>query len=374
MPNFHFLRNAVRLAVLLCGIAILVPVLRRKTTQRKYVACFTWSVPAFAMNYNMAAREFWCSISTTGTNSSDASRRLPAPWTSRTTSRGYVAIAITQRLYFTMRSKLYCLELSTNKPLWEKTLPHGTDRMSITPDGKTLYVPSFEGDTWNVVDAASGEVITSIETKSSAHNTVVARDGKHMYLGGLRSPILFVADTATHKIVQQGGPFAGAIRPFTVNLDSSRAFICVNDLLGFEIGDLTTGKKLARVEVQGFEKGNVARHGCPSHGIGLTPDEREIWVADAHNKRLHVFDNTVNPPKQGESILLRDEPGWITFTIDGKYAYPSTGEVIDTSTKKIVTVLVDEKKQDVASEKMLEIDFQGDAAVAVGDQFGVGRR
>ena len=59
---------------------------------------------------------------------------------------------------------------------------------------------------------------------------------------------------------------------------------------------------LARVEVQGFSKGKVARHGCPSHGIGLTPDEKEVWLCDAFNRRLHVFDVTVSPPKQVASI------------------------------------------------------------------------
>ena len=48
----------------------------------------------------------------------------------------------------------------------------------------------------------------------------------------------------------------------------------VNELLGFEIGDLVSGKKLHRVEVKGFKKGPTKRHGCPSHGIGLTPDEK----------------------------------------------------------------------------------------------------
>jgi len=52
----------------------------------------------------------------------------------------------------------------------------------------------------------------------------------------------------------------------------------VNELLGFEVGDLKTGKMLHRVEIAGFEKGPVKRHGCPSHGIGLTPDEKELWV------------------------------------------------------------------------------------------------
>jgi hypothetical protein len=52
-------------------------------------------------------------------------------------------------------------------------------------------------------------------------------------------------------------------------------------------------------------------------------------VVDATNQRLHIFDATAMPPKQLESIKLKDEPGWVTFSIDGKYAYPSTGDVID---------------------------------------------
>ena len=125
--------------------------------------------------------------------------------------------------------------------------------------------------------------------------------------------------------------------------------------------------------MQGFEKGPVKRHGCPSHGIGLTPDEKELWVADALNSRLHIFDATVMPPKQVASIKLRDEPGWITFTIDGRYAYPSTGDVIDVKTRKIVAELKDETGPAVQSEKLLEIDFQGGQPVRAGDQFGIGR-
>ncbi len=287
--------------------------------------------------------------------------------------KGVCASATTRRLYFTTRSKLYCLNLETDETLWETSPPDGTDRMSLTPDGKLLYVPSFEKDTWNVIDAASGKQITAVETKSGAHNTVGSRDGRRMYLGGLKSPLLFVADTQSHKIVQQVGPLAGSIRPFTVNGRATRAFVCVNDLLGFEIADLATGKKLQRVEVQGFERGTVKRHGCPSHGIGLTPDEREVWVVDAANQRLHVFDNTTDPPTQKQSLAVRDQPGWITFSLDGKFAYPSTGEVFDTGKKEIVAKLADEQGREVHSEKMVEIHFRGTVPVASGDQFGVGR-
>lgn len=287
--------------------------------------------------------------------------------------KGICACAATKRLYFTTTKKLYCIDLLSDKTLWDKALPQGTDRMSITPDGKFLYVPSFEKDIWNVVAGDSGEVVATIEPKSGAHNTVVGLDGSRMYLAGLKSPLLTIADTKTHKADKTCGPFSASIRPFTVNAAQTRVFVNVNELLGFEIGDLTTGKKTHRLEVSGFNKGPVKRHGCPSHGIGLTPDEKEIWICDAHNSQLHIFDITADPPKQIKSIAVREQPGWVTFSLDGKWAYPSTGEIIDTKTKKIVAALKDEKGREVHSEKMIEIHFKDEMPVRNGDQFGVGR-
>jgi hypothetical protein len=108
----------------------------------------------------------------------------------------------------------------------------------------------------------------------------------------------------------------------------------------------------------------------------MKPDDSELWVTDSVNRALHVYDATVMPPRaKGGRIKLRDEPGWITFSIDGQYAYPSTGEVIDASTRRIVAQLRDEQRRDVQSEKMLEIDFGlNGKPVATGSQFGVGRR
>jgi hypothetical protein len=129
-----------------------------------------------------------------------------------------------------------------------------------------------------------------------------------------------------------------------------------------------------RVEVTGFEKGQPKRHGCPSHGIGLTPDEKEVWLCDGFNSRLHIFDNTVMPPKQVDSIVLREQPGWITFTAqwENTFAYPSTGEVIDVKSRKIIATLADEQGRQVHSEKMIPIDFLDGKPVTAGDQFGRG--
>jgi DNA-binding beta-propeller fold protein YncE len=164
------------------------------------------------------------------------------------------------------------------------------------------------------------------------------------------------------------------IRPFTINGRQTLCFVNVNGLLGFEVGDLRSGKMLHRVEVEGYQQGPVKRHGCPSHGIALTPDESELWLADAANSAVHVFDATVLPPRQRATVPLRDQPGWITFSLDGRYAYPSTGDVIETRTRRIVAQLTDEQGRAVQSEKMVEAIFEGGRLVRAGDQFGIGRR
>lgn len=286
--------------------------------------------------------------------------------------KGVCACAATRRLYVSTLKTLMAFDLVTEKLLWEKPYEGGCDRMAMAPDGKFIYLPSLEKDHWHVVDA-DGAVLTKLVPKSGAHNTIVGLDGAHAYLAGLKSPLLRVTDTRTHTIAREVGPFTSAIRPFTVNGKQTLCYVNVNELLGFEVGDLKTGKMLHRVEVQGFQKGPVKRHGCPSHGVGLTPDEKEVWVVDAFNQRVHVFDNTVSPPKQVASITVRDEPGWVTFSLDGRYAYPSTGDVIEVATRKIVTSLTDEKGAPVMSEKMVEIHFTDGKPVRNGDQFGIGR-
>ena len=288
--------------------------------------------------------------------------------------KGIEASAQTGKLYVSTMRRLGCIDLVSEKMVWQKALEGGCDRMALSPDGRVLYVPSFEGPHWNVVDAGTGDAIATIVTDSAAHNTVYSLDGKRAYLAGLRSPFLSIADTTTHKVVATVGPFAHSIRPFTVNGAQTLCYVNVNELLGFEIGDITTGKKLHRVEVQGYQKGPVDRHGCPSHGIGLTPDEREIWLCDGHNKAIHIFDNSVMPPKQMTTLKLRDQPGWVTFSIDGRHAYPSTGEVFETRTRKLITSLQDETGRQVGSEKLLELVFDGNTPVRAGDQFGLGAR
>jgi DNA-binding beta-propeller fold protein YncE len=288
--------------------------------------------------------------------------------------KGIAISAETSLLYVTTQKRLIAVDVKTDRIVWNREYEGGCDRLAVAPNGRFLYVPSFEGPHWHVIDARTGDAIGRIETKSGAHNTIYGLDGASVYLAGLRSPSLAVADPRSHTIAKQVGPFSNVIRPFTVDGRQTRCFVNVNGLLGFEVGDLRTGTVLHHVEVQGYQQGPIKRHGCPSHGIALLPDESELWLADAANSRVHIFDATSMPPKQVTSIRLRDQPGWITFSLDGRYAYPSTGDVIDTKTRQIVAALTDEQGRSVQSEKMVDTFSARGRLVRAGDQFGVGRQ
>jgi hypothetical protein len=66
--------------------------------------------------------------------------------------------------------------------------------------------------------------------------------------------------------------------------------------------------------------------------------------------------------------------GSITFSIDRKTAWSSSGDAIDAKTKKVVALWKDDRGHHFQSEKILEIVLDGDKVVRAGDQFGIGRK
>lgn len=292
---------------------------------------------------------------------------------------------------------LAAFDLTTEKVVWEQNYENTCcDRGQVSPDGKILYMPAWgpqmmvQRNRWFVSDALTGKLIATIPTPDSvpSHNTIWAPDGSRVYMAG--SDRISVADPKTHKIVQMIGPFSGRVKPYTMNGRGTLLFATVDEnlgskklpagrLLGFEVADMKTGKLLPeyRTEVTGFNiktRETWGAHGQASHGIAMTPDEKEIWLTDSANEYLHVFDITSMPPRQeiGKDVKLRSKPYWITVGLDGKYIFPSTGDVIDAATKKVVAVLKDEYGRDVRSEKLVELYFSKGKLTRVANQFGTG--
>ena len=113
-------------------------------------------------------------------------------------------------------------------------------------------------------------------------------------------------------------------------------------------------------------------HGCPSHGISLTPDESEIWVVDNINYGVLVYDNTGEWPVLKSTFPTTASADWITMGIEGKYAFLSSGDVVEVKTKKIVAQMKDEYGKTMHSEKFLEMDFSNGKLVRTVSQFGQG--
>ena len=145
----------------------------------------------------------------------------------------------------------------------------------------------------------------------------------------------------------------------------------VDNLSGFEVADLRSGEKLYRVEVEGFPlrpEDHPVLPATQTHGIALTPDERELWIVDAFYKHLHVFDVTPLPdatPRQIADIPLAGLPKWINFTRDGRYAHVSSGEIVDAQTRR-VAALVEE------SRHYVQIDWAGGKVVRAYSRYGLG--
>jgi hypothetical protein len=299
-----------------------------------------------------------------------------------------------QMLYITQDGSMTAFDLGTDKIAWRFTgestpveRPNGRAGSSLTgccerpwllPDGKTLIVGSHYNAWWYYIDGQTGKVLAKVPTPEAnvAHNLNVTADGKTALLSSMSSPTigkagLAVLDVASKKILRYM-TFSEMVRPLTMNHDGSLVYVNVNGLIGFEIGEVATGKVLGRYPIPGTWKGT-------SHGIGMTPDQSEIWVADPFNGAWHIWDNPGDGrnPIYNASKLIKPSGGvshsWVTMSNDGKLAFLGDAVVIDVKTHKEIAVLKDEFGRRIPhTEKILHLGFKDGKLVEGNNQFAVG--
>src|SRR5712692_696183 len=69
--------------------------------------------------------------------------------------KGIAASAKTGRFYVTTFNRMAAFDIKTGDKIWDRAYEGGCDRMALSPDGRILYVPSFDGPRWHVVDATN---------------------------------------------------------------------------------------------------------------------------------------------------------------------------------------------------------------------------
>jgi DNA-binding beta-propeller fold protein YncE len=298
---------------------------------------------------------------------------------------GIIASPRTRRLFVSCGGNgssagtVLAFDLVTSRLLWAEEYRHGANSGAITPDGRTIYLPTgtrSENGRWYVVDPSSGAVTGSIDAGRGPHNTIVSPDGRFVYLAGRADPYLYVASTATNQVLKRIGPLLSGGRPFTINGRQSLSFTTANRLIGFQVSSLSTGKVLYTLRTKGFtfDRAEYEPSDTPSHGIALSPDERRVYVIDAANSYVHVYDVSGLPgrkPTELAHVKLSRRPaeGWLQLSSDGRYLYVGdAGDVIDTRTLERVANLVLLRK----TRQSLEIDWRNGVPVGTSTRYALG--
>src|SRR5437588_2443790 len=296
---------------------------------------------------------------------------------------GIAASPATNMIYLAMRGRLTAFDLATDQKVWDNTYDgFCCERQEITPDGLTIVAGSNLRNFWYVIDARTGEMKGKIQAAATdAHNMALSADGKTVLMAP-NGVTVTVGDVASMKAIRTI-TFSDHVRPLVINHDATRVYANLNNLLGFEIADVKTGEVIKHIEAPAEmwkEKWNnrdktgvrFFGHGCPSHGIALTPDESELWVVDNINYGVLVYDNTGEWPVYRSSFPTTASADWITMGLDGQYAFLSSSDVVDVKTKKIVAQMKDEYGKPMHSEKYLEMAFANGKLTRTVSQFGEG--
>jgi hypothetical protein len=294
--------------------------------------------------------------------------------------KGVAVSAATGKLYVTYRTRsgvgmIYCLSVHDDAVLWDRVIDPGVDRLSIHPNGKLLYVPTWEGgsaDYINVLDADSGDVVRKVYFSNRSHDTqfplsgplfqqTKASDGSGNYL--------YMIDPSSYA-VSRIGPYSGILGPYAVDSESRHVVNNVTGLWGMQVADIKTGRIVSA---------NIPDHpnGEPGllHGIGWTPDESEVWESsnDSHVYVWSMLD--AMSPRFKEQLSLRSQRGthWLTFDLRGDYAYVAPRKNSDDGTEIFNARTHTSIGLIGSSEDMIEIDFANGELNRVGDQYGIGR-
>jgi YVTN family beta-propeller protein len=221
------------------------------------------------------------------------------------------------------------------------------NNISISRDGRRVYVGIVSAPgAVDVVDTASLERVKSIPTKGGIHNVYVTPDGKHVVAGSIAGRVMTVIDQATEEPAWT--LFEEGVRPiaFETNADGStkRAFVQLSGLHGFAVVDWAGRKEVARIELPNDvppEKQNTGTfNGAPSHGLGVAPDGRTLWVTSRPNARAYAY--SLPDLKLLGAVDVGGLPDWVTFTPDSRQIYVATENndsvvVIDVPGRKELT-------------------------------------
>src|SRR6266480_2274706 len=179
-----------------------------------------------------------------------------------------------QRVYVSNEadSTLDVIDRASGKTMTKVRLSGHPNNIAATKDGARVVVGIAEDPgALDVIDTRALKLARTIPVNGRLHNVYVTPDNKYVVTGSIRSKVLTVIDLRTDQIAWELKLDEG-VRPMTmeVNADGStrRIFAQLSNFNGFAVVDFAARREVARVK----------RTDAPSHGIGVAPDGKTLWV------------------------------------------------------------------------------------------------
>jgi YVTN family beta-propeller protein len=255
------------------------------------------------------------------------------------------------RIYVSNESEsvLDVIDRKSGEILQKIPLTGRPNNIATTKDGARLLVGiRTDPGVVDVIDTASLKRTNSIPVDGSVHNVYVTPDGKYAVSGSIEQKAATVIDLASEQKIWEV-KFDRPVRPmaFEKNIDGSthRIFVQLSQFHGFAVVDFAKRAEVARIKLPDQPSGfGVAegRMGTPSHGIGVAPDGKSLWVNSTVANS--VFEYSLPELKLIGHVKLPTVynaggattgavPEWITFTPDSKFVY------ISDSAARLVSVI-----------------------------------
>jgi YVTN family beta-propeller protein len=313
------------------------------------------------------------------------------------------AWAGTARIYITNSAgdSIHVIDPATNKVVQQIKGIEGAHGIAFSPDGARVYVSDEVDSTLDVFDRKTGKLVKKVALSAHPNNIAVARDGriavgiardpgaldiidpatltrtksvpvngrlhnvyvtpdsKYAVTGSIRTGVVSVIDLATEQPAWEVKLDKG-IRPMAIEAGpdgaTSRIFAQLSDLNGFAVIDFAARKEVARIQLpaaKGEFEIDGDRSSAPSHGIGVAPDGKTLWVTSIPNNAVYVY-SLADLALIGEVALpslklpghgaISAVANWVTFTPDSKTVYISNAglrsvSAIDTHSMKLVAVV-----------------------------------
>ncbi len=247
-------------------------------------------------------------------------------------------------------STLDVFDRKTGKLHKKVALSAHPNNIAVAKDGRIVVGIARDPGALDIIDPATLTLTKSVPVNGRLHNVYVTPDSKYAVTGSIRTGIVSVIDLATEQPAWEVKLDKG-IRPMAIEAGpdgaTKRIFAQLSDVNGFAVIDFAARKEVARIQLpaaKGEFEIDGDRSTAPSHGIGVAPDGKTLWVTSIPNNAVFVYSLALPSLKLREHGLISAVANWVTFTPDSKTVYVSNAglrsvSAIDTQSMKLIAVV-----------------------------------